>query len=100
MLYNKKIVVILPAYNASKTLEQTYGEIPLDIVDDVVLTDDFSNDNTIEVAKRIGIKHIIEQLLLSGKACCLSKLLCFIFGLIKYLLFYEVYHMKLICYSI
>lgn len=61
MLYNKKIVVILPAYNASKTLEQTYRKIPLSIVDDVVLTDDFSNDNTVEVAKRIGIKHIIEH---------------------------------------
>ena len=61
MLHQKKIVVILPAYNASKTLEQTYKEIPLNIVDDVILTDDFSNDNTVEVAKRIGIKHIIEH---------------------------------------
>lgn len=61
MLHQKKIVIILPAYNASKTLEQTYKEIPLNIVDDVILTDDFSNDNTVEVAKRIGIKHIIEH---------------------------------------
>ncbi|WP_282043848.1 glycosyltransferase family 2 protein [Winogradskyella flava] len=61
MLHQKKIVVILPAYNASKTLEQTYKEIPLDIVDDVILTDDFSSDNTVEVAKRIGISHIIEH---------------------------------------
>lgn len=61
MLYHKKIVVILPAYNASKTLEQTYKEIPLRIVDEVVLTDDFSNDNTVEIAKRIGIEHIIEH---------------------------------------
>jgi len=61
MLHNKKIVVILPAYNASKTLERTYNEIPLDIIDEVILTDDFSNDNTIEVAKDLGIKHIIEH---------------------------------------
>lgn len=61
MLHQKKIIVILPAYNASKTLEQTYSEIPHDIVDDIVLTDDYSNDNTVEVAKRIGIKHIIEH---------------------------------------
>lgn len=61
MIHQKKIVVILPAYNASKTLEQTYKEIPLDIVDDVVLTDDFSSDDTVEVAKRIGINHIIEH---------------------------------------
>jgi len=61
MLYGKKIVVILPAYNASKTLEKTFNEIPQNIVDDVVLTDDFSNDNTVEIAKQLGIKHIIEH---------------------------------------
>lgn len=59
MLNNKKIVVVLPAYNAAKTLEMTYKEIPFDIVDDVVLVDDVSKDNTIEVAKKLGIKHII-----------------------------------------
>lgn len=59
MLNNKKIVVVLPAYNAAKTLEKTYREIPFDIVDDVVLVDDRSKDNTIEVGKSLGIKHII-----------------------------------------
>ena len=59
MLLNKKIVVVLPAYNAGKTLPQTYAEIPMDIVDEVVLVDDASKDDTIEVAKRIGIQHII-----------------------------------------
>ena len=49
----------MPAYNAAKTLERTYQELPLDIVDDVVLVDDSSNDDTAEVAHRIGIKHII-----------------------------------------
>lgn len=61
MLNNKKIIVILPAYNAEKTLKQTYAEIPFDIVDEVILTDDFSNDNTVEIAKEIGIKHIIRH---------------------------------------
>ncbi|MCP4520351.1 MAG: glycosyltransferase family 2 protein [Cytophagales bacterium] len=59
MIDNKKIVVIMPAYNAAKTLEKTFSEIPLDIVDEVVLTDDKSSDDTIEVARRIGVNHII-----------------------------------------
>jgi glycosyltransferase involved in cell wall biosynthesis len=61
MLENNKIIVILPAYNAERTLKRTYEEIPFDIVDDVILTDDFSNDKTVEVAKKIGIKHIIKH---------------------------------------
>lgn len=61
MLNNKKVVVVLPAYNAEKTLEKTYKEIPMDIVDDVILVDDASKDNTIGVAKEIGIKHIIRH---------------------------------------
>jgi len=51
----------MPAYNAEKTLEKTYSEIPFEIVDDVILTDDFSNDNTVELAKKIGIKNIIKH---------------------------------------
>lgn len=61
MINNQKIVVVLPAYNASKTLEQTYSEIPFDIVDDVVLVDDNSLDNTSEEASRLGIKNIIKH---------------------------------------
>ncbi|MEO5776424.1 MAG: glycosyltransferase family 2 protein [Flavobacterium sp.] len=61
MLNNKKIIVVLPAYNAGKTLQKTFEEIPFDIVDEVILTDDFSNDETIDVAKKIGIKHIISH---------------------------------------
>lgn len=61
MRNGKKIVVILPAYNAEKTLAKTFSEIPFDIVDDVILTDDFSSDHTISVAKKLGIKHIIEH---------------------------------------
>ncbi len=61
MINNKKIVVVLPAYNASSTLEQTYSEIPFEIVDDVVLVDDHSKDNTSEIAVNLGIKHIIRH---------------------------------------
>lgn len=61
MIKNKKVVVVLPAYNAALTLETTYKEIPFDIVDEVVLVDDASNDDTIKVAKQIGIKHIIRH---------------------------------------
>lgn len=49
----------MPAYNAGKTLEKTYNEIPFDVVDDVILTDDRSTDNTVEVAERLGIEHIV-----------------------------------------
>jgi glycosyltransferase involved in cell wall biosynthesis len=59
MINNKIITVVLPAYNTSKTLEITYSEIPFNIVDNVILVDDCSNDNTIEVAASIGIKEII-----------------------------------------
>ena len=58
---NKKVAVVLPAYNAAKTLEKTIGEIPFDIVDDIILCDDNSTDNTIEVAKRLKIQHIISH---------------------------------------
>lgn len=59
MINNKKIVVVLPAYNAGQTLEQTYNEIPFDIVDDVILVDDHSGDDTVAVANRLGINNII-----------------------------------------
>ncbi|MCX6351634.1 MAG: glycosyltransferase family 2 protein [Bacteroidetes bacterium] len=61
MINGKKIVVVLPAYNAALTLEQTYQEIPFDIVDEVILVDDASPDNTLEVGKRLGIKYIIRH---------------------------------------
>ena len=61
MLFSKKIIIVLPAYNASKTLKKTYKEIPFDIVDEVILVDDFSSDDTFMVAKELGIKHIIRH---------------------------------------
>lgn len=56
MLNNKKIMVVLPAYNAEKTLKKTYDEIPKDIVDEVVVVDDYSRDKTVEVARALGLR--------------------------------------------
>ncbi|MFN5813820.1 MAG: glycosyltransferase family 2 protein [Bacteroidota bacterium] len=61
MFKNKKVIVVLPAYNAAKTLGKTYAEIPFDVVDEVVLVDDSSSDDTIEKAKQLGINHIIQH---------------------------------------
>jgi len=61
MFQNKKIVVVLPAYNAALTLERTYHEIPHDIVDEVILVDDASSDDTLEVGRRLGIKHLVRH---------------------------------------
>lgn len=61
MIANKKVVVVLPAFNAMHTLKQTYEEIPFNVVDDVVLVDDKSTDNTIKVAEEIGIKHMVNH---------------------------------------
>jgi len=61
MLNGKKIIIVLPAYRAAQTLERTYKEIPFDIVDDVVLVDDNSPDNTVDVAQAIGIHHIVKH---------------------------------------
>lgn len=59
MVHEKKVVVVMPAYHAEKTLEKTYREIPFDVVDDVVLVDDCSNDRTVKKAKDLGIKNIL-----------------------------------------
>ncbi len=61
MLLENKVVVVLPAYNAARTLEQTYREIPHDIVDEVVLVDDQSADDTVAVAKSLGIGNVIQH---------------------------------------
>ena len=61
MFNGKKIIVVLPAYNAALTLEKTYREIPFDLVDEVILCDDASRDNTATLAAKIGIKHVIKH---------------------------------------
>lgn len=61
-MYNSlKVVVVMPAYKASQTLQKTYSEIPFDVVDEVILVDDASPDNTFEVAARLGISHVIRH---------------------------------------
>jgi len=59
MLNGQRIVVVMPAYNAEKTLEWTYREVPQDIVDKVLLVDDGSVDETVAVSKRLGIEHVV-----------------------------------------
>jgi glycosyltransferase involved in cell wall biosynthesis len=61
MILGKKLVIVLPAYNAELTLRRTYDEIPFDIVDDVVLVDDASKDRTSELAREIGIRNVIRH---------------------------------------
>jgi glycosyltransferase involved in cell wall biosynthesis len=59
MLNGKRIAVIMPAYNAARTLNATYAEIPQDIVDNVILVDDFSSDHTVQVSQQLGIDTIV-----------------------------------------
>jgi glycosyltransferase involved in cell wall biosynthesis len=61
MIRDKSIAVVMPAYNAEKTLKKTFSDIPLDIVDHIILVDDKSNDQTVIVARELGIKHVIEH---------------------------------------
>ncbi|MEO8853277.1 MAG: glycosyltransferase family 2 protein [Ginsengibacter sp.] len=61
MYNNKKVVVVLPAYNAALTMGKTISEIPMDVVDELVLVDDNSTDNSIEVAQKLGIKNIVQH---------------------------------------
>ena len=61
MINNKRVTVVLPAYNAAKTLSKTIAEVPMNIVDEIILCDDNSKDNTIEVAKQLNIHHIISH---------------------------------------
>jgi glycosyltransferase involved in cell wall biosynthesis len=61
MILGKKVVTVLPAYNAEKTLRSTYDEIPRNIVDEIILVDDASRDHTVAVAKSIGIQHVLQH---------------------------------------
>lgn len=59
MFHGKKIVVVMPAYNAARTIEQTFREIPLDLVDEVLVTDDASQDETVAVALQLGLRTFV-----------------------------------------
>jgi glycosyltransferase involved in cell wall biosynthesis len=61
LLNGKKIVIVMPAYNAARTLQQTYREIPLDVVDDVLLVDDGSSDTTVRVARELGLTTFLHR---------------------------------------
>ena len=79
MIRDKKVVVVLPAYNAAKTLKATYQEIDFTIVDEVILVDDLSRDDTLHVARELGIQHIVEHHVNRGyggnQKSCYSKAL-------------------------
>jgi glycosyltransferase involved in cell wall biosynthesis len=61
MFHDQRVVVVMPAYNAALTLEKTVHEIPMDLVDDVVVTDDASSDDTVDVAKRLGLHTLVHD---------------------------------------
>ncbi len=61
MIHGKRVVVVLPAYSADKTLRQTVEEIPAEFVDDVILVDDASADKTVEIAREMGLHTIVHQ---------------------------------------
>jgi len=61
VFHGKKIVVVMPAYNAARTIEQTYREIPLDLVDDVIVTDDASSDETVEISRSLGLHTLVHD---------------------------------------
>lgn len=58
---SKKVIVVMPAYNAEKTLEKTLHDIPKDWIDEIVLIDDYSQDNTVDLAKRLGLRVFVHK---------------------------------------
>jgi glycosyltransferase involved in cell wall biosynthesis len=78
MLNGKRIAVIMPAYNAARTLEDTYAEIPKDLADNIILVDDFSSDHTVAVSRKLGIETIVHAANLgyggNQKTCYLTAL--------------------------
>ncbi|UCE85016.1 MAG: glycosyltransferase family 2 protein [Deltaproteobacteria bacterium] len=61
MFHGRRIVVVMPAYNAARTLERTVSEVPLDLVDELVVTDDASRDDTVAVARRLGLRTLVHE---------------------------------------
>jgi glycosyltransferase involved in cell wall biosynthesis len=62
MIEGKRIVVVMPAYNAEKTVRQTWDELPHEVVDEVVLVDDASSDSTVQVATELGVRTFVHKL--------------------------------------
>jgi len=60
-LREKKVIVVMPAYNAEKTLERTLDDIPRDWVDEIILTDDASRDGTVALARRLGLRVFVHD---------------------------------------
>jgi glycosyltransferase involved in cell wall biosynthesis len=58
---SKKVIVVMPAYNAAKTLEKTLDDIPKDFIDDIILTDDASQDDTVRIAERLGLRVFVHE---------------------------------------
>src|SRR5437868_14251994 len=61
MLHNKKVIVVLPAFRAERTLEQTVAAIPRDVVDEILLVDDASNDKTVGLAQQLGLRVCVHE---------------------------------------
>jgi glycosyltransferase involved in cell wall biosynthesis len=61
LILDKKVAVVMPAHNASTTLEQTWSEIPHEIIDEIILVDDYSSDDTVQKARNLGIQYVIEH---------------------------------------
>jgi len=61
MIRGKKVIVVMPAFNAERTIEKTFAAIPHDIVDEVILTDDRSKDNTVTISRLLGIKTFVHK---------------------------------------
>ncbi len=74
----KKVVVVMPAYFAEKTLEKTYHAIPMDAVDEIILVDDASKDKTVEVAKKLGLKVVVHK---KNKGYGANQKTCYTFAL-------------------
>ena len=77
MIRNKKVIVVLPTYNAEHPLKNTYQEIPLDMVDEVILVDDASSDKTVAIAKELGIHAIVHNFsrsIASRRGCLLTAI--------------------------
>jgi len=61
MINNKKVIIVMPAYNAQATLKETFDNIPKNIADEIILVDDYSSDNTVQIAKELGIETIVHN---------------------------------------